>query len=81
MHAHHLAKQSYRVLLGQLLNQGVPYPDSLAKYAAVGSTGHSNSSDLMALLRRCNAKNWKTRDVCAAEKRVVEQVEGWAVSI
>lgn len=34
MHAHHLAKQPYRVLLGQLLNQGVPYPDSLAKYAA-----------------------------------------------
>jgi IS30 family transposase len=42
----------------------------LLKKAAVGSIGHSNSSDLMALLRRCNAKNWKTRVVCAAEKEL-----------
>jgi len=43
----------------------------ILKKALVGSIGHSNSSDLMVLLRRCNAKNWKTRLVYAAEKRVV----------
>lgn len=53
----------------------------ILKKAAVSSTGERNSSDLMAFLWRCNAKNWKTRTVCAAEKRVVGSMEGRPVLI
>jgi hypothetical protein len=53
----------------------------LAKYTAVGSTGQRNSSDLMAFLWGCNAKNWKTGLICAAEKGVVDSMEGRPVLI
>jgi len=53
----------------------------ILKKAAVSSTGERNSSDLMAFLWRCNAKNWKTRTVCAAEKRVVDAMEGRPILI
>ena len=58
-----------------------PFFQTYAKLRMASSTGHSNSSDLMAPLWRCNAKDWKTQVVCAAEKRVVDHVEGWAVAI
>jgi hypothetical protein len=53
----------------------------IVKKAAVSSTGERNSSDLMAFLWRCNAKNWKTRTICAAEKRVMDTMEGWPILI
>ena len=34
MHRHHLAKPSDRMLMTSIANEGVPYPDILAKYAA-----------------------------------------------
>jgi hypothetical protein len=34
MHCHHFAKPSNRVLIASIVNNGVPYPDILAKYAA-----------------------------------------------
>lgn len=34
MHRHHLAKPSDRMLIASIANEGVPYPDILAKYAA-----------------------------------------------
>ena len=53
----------------------------LLKKAAVDSTSQRNSSDLMALSRRSDAKNWKDWVVCAAEKRIMGPLERWAIAV
>jgi hypothetical protein len=65
----------------ELENQQLRQDVTILKKASVSSTGERNSSDLMAFLWRCNAKNWKTRTICAAEKRVMDTMEGWPILI
>ena len=66
------AQQSQWEVGSHGLHLRVPGDDSLAKYAVVGSTGHYNSSDLMAYQRRIRCRELVDQD-CHPSRRKVDE--------
>jgi hypothetical protein len=52
----------------------------ILKKALAGSTGHRNSSVLMAYQGGSNATNWPARIITSRKIGTLESMEGWSVT-
>ena len=62
------------------LDEGVLQPDSLAKYAAAGSTGECNISDLMLISELEQCREQVDLAYLYSKKKVMESMEGRPVA-